>query len=116
MPASQRLYLGPTLRRIRRDRGLKQSDMASDLEISPSYVALLERNHRPLSAELLLRIARTYGIDISTLADDSSDDAGRLQTMLKDPIFADIDLPSLEVADVVTNFPGIAEAFLRLYT
>ncbi len=36
--------------------------------------------------------------------------------MLKDPIFADIDLPSLETADVVTNFPGVVEAFLRLYT
>jgi predicted transcriptional regulator/transcriptional regulator with XRE-family HTH domain len=90
--------------------------MASDLEVSPSYIALLERNHRPLSAELLLRLAQTYKIDMSTLADNGSDDAARLQSVLKDPIFADIELPSLEIADVVTNFPGIAEAFLRLFT
>ena len=55
MAAGQRLYVGPSLRRIRRDRGLTQSDMAADLDVSPSYIALLERNHRPLSAELLLR-------------------------------------------------------------
>jgi predicted transcriptional regulator/transcriptional regulator with XRE-family HTH domain len=116
MPANQRLYVGPSIRRIRRDRGLTQADMAADLDISPSYIALLERNHRPLSAELLLRLAQTYSIDLSTLADTGSDDAVRLQTVLKDPIFADIELPSLEIADVVTNFPGIAEAFLRLYT
>ena len=116
MPANQRLYVGPSLRRIRRDRGLTQADMAADLDISPSYVALLERNHRPLSAELLLRLAQTYAIDMSTLADNGSDDAVRLQNVLKDPIFADIELPSLETTDVVTNFPGIAEAFLRLYT
>ncbi len=116
MPANQRLYVGPSLRRIRRDRGLTQADMAADLDVSPSYIALLERNHRPLSAELLLRLAQTYAIDLSTLADNGSDDAVRLQTVLKDPIFADIELPSLEIADVVTNFPGIAEAFLRLYT
>ncbi|HEX4508327.1 MAG TPA: short-chain fatty acyl-CoA regulator family protein [Alphaproteobacteria bacterium] len=116
MAAGQRLYVGPSLRRIRRDRGITQSDMATDLDVSPSYIALLERNHRPLSAELLLRLAQTYQIDMSTLADTGTDDAVRLQTVLKDPLFADIELPSLETTDVVTNFPGIAEAFLRLYT
>jgi predicted transcriptional regulator len=90
--------------------------MAADLDVSPSYIALLERNHRPLSAEVLLRLAQTYNIDMSTLADNGSDDAARLQSILKNPIFADIEVPSLEIADVVTNFPGIAEAFLRLYT
>ena len=116
MASGQRLYVGPSLRRIRRDRGLTQSDMAADLDVSPSYIALLERNHRPLSAELLLRLAQTYQIDMSTLADNGSDDAVRLQNVLKDPLFADIELPSLETTDVVTNFPGIAEAFLRLFT
>jgi predicted transcriptional regulator/transcriptional regulator with XRE-family HTH domain len=115
MASGQRLYVGPSLRRIRRDRGLTQSDMAADLEVSPSYIALLERNHRPLSAELLLRLAQTYQIDMSTLADHGSDDAVRLRNVLKDPLFTDIELPSLETTDVVTNFPGIAEAFLRLY-
>jgi len=117
MPAERRLYVGPSLRRLRRDLGLTQSDMASDLEISPSYIALLERNHRPLSAELLLRLARTYKIDMDALAGDASaDDIARLQAVLKDPMFADIDLPSLEAADVTTNFPGVTEALLRLYT
>jgi predicted transcriptional regulator/DNA-binding XRE family transcriptional regulator len=117
MPSDRRLYVGPSLRRLRRDRGLTQSDMASDLEVSPSYIALLERNHRPLSADLLLRLAQTYKIDIAALAGSGgSDDMARLQAALKDPIFTDIELPSLETADVATNFPGIAEAFLRLYT
>jgi predicted transcriptional regulator len=91
--------------------------MATDLEVSPSYIALLERNHRPLSAEMLLRLAQTYSIDVAVFAGDgASDDAARLATVLKDPIFADIDLPALETSDVATNFPGIAEALLRLYT
>ena len=117
MPAERRLYVGPSLRRLRRDLGLTQSDMAGDLEVSPSYIALLERNHRPLSAELLLRLARTYKLDMDALArDGQADDVARLQTVLKDPMFADIDLPSLEAADVTTNFPGVTEALLRLYT
>lgn len=117
MPADRRLYVGPSLRRLRRDLGLTQSDMASDLEVSPSYIALLERNHRPLSAELLLRLARTYKIDVGTLTrEGAADETARLQAVLKDPMFADIDLPSLEAADVTTNFPGVTEALLRLYT
>lgn len=117
MAAERRLYVGPSLRRLRRDHGLTQADMAADLEVSPSYIALLERNHRPLSAEMLLRLSQTYKMDMTALAGDGgSDDAARLQAVLKDPMFGDIDLPSLETADVTTNFPGITEALLRLYT
>lgn len=117
MPAARRLYVGPTLRRLRRDRGLTQSDMAADLEVSPSYVALLERNHRPLTAELLLRLAQTYDLDVASLRDsDGADEQARLAAAMKDPLFADIDLPALETADVATNFPGVTEAILRLHT
>lgn len=117
MSTPRRLYVGPSLRRLRRDLGLTQADMASDLDVSASYVALLERNHRPLSAEMLLRLAQTYKLDMSELAGSgSSDISERLQAALKDPMFADIDLPPLENADIATNFPGITEALLRLYT
>jgi len=85
--------------------------------VSASYIALLERNHRPLSAEMLLRLAQTYKLDMSILAGrDGSDHTARLQGVLKDPMFADIDLQPLETADAATNFPGITDAFLRLYT
>jgi predicted transcriptional regulator/transcriptional regulator with XRE-family HTH domain len=117
MANERRLYVGPSLRRLRRELGLTQADMAADLDVSASYVALLERNHRPLSAEMLLRLAQTYKIDVAALAGDGgADDTARLQAVLKDPMFADIDLPALETADVASNFPGITEALLRLYT
>jgi predicted transcriptional regulator/DNA-binding XRE family transcriptional regulator len=117
MPNDRRLYVGPRLRRLRRDLGLTQADMAAALEVSASYIALLERNNRPLTADLLLRLSQTYKVDIAVLAGHGvADDAARLQAVLRDPMFADIDLPSLEVGDVAGNFPGITEALLRLYT
>lgn len=116
MAESRPLYLGPRLRRLRRELGLTQATMAEDLDISPSYVALLERNQRPLTADLLLRLARTYQIDVADLAsEDGEDYARRVNTVLRDPIFADIDLPALEVADLTMSFPGVAEALLRLH-
>ena len=117
MPNDRRLYVGPRLRRLRRDLGLTQADMAAALEVSASYIALLERNNRPLTADLLLRLSQTYKVDIAVLAGHGvADDAARLQSVLRDPMFADIDLPALEVGDVAGNFPGITEALLRLYT
>ena len=117
MPPTRRLYVGPSLRRLRRDRGLTQSDMAADLEVSPSYIALLERNQRPVTAEILLRLAQTYDLDMTALAGGGgAQDLARLQAVLKDPLFADIDLSALETEDVATNFPGIGEALLRLHT
>ena len=115
--ARSAIYMGPRLKRLRRDLGLTQANMAADLDISPSYIALMERNQRPVTAELLLKLARNYQIDIAHLAEDDADEiTARLQAILKEPMFADIDLPSLDIADVATSFPGMAEALLRLHT
>jgi len=117
MAIERAAYMGPRLRRLRRDLGLTQPGMAADLEISVSYISLLESNQRPLTADLLLRLARTYRIDLSDFAGDGGvEHTARLQSALKDPLFADIDLPALQAADVATNYPGITEAFLRLHT
>lgn len=116
MAAPRPLYLGPRLRRLRRELGLTQQAMAADLGISPSYVALLERNQRPLTADLLVRLARGYGLDVSELAaEDAGDYARRIAEVLRNPIFAGIDLPSLEVADLAASFPGVSEALMRLF-
>jgi len=117
MVTARRLFVGPSLRRIRRDLGLTQADMAADLEVSASYIALLERNHRPLTADVLLRLAQTYRIDMAALSrSDGSEITARLHAVLKDPMFSDIDLPPLENADLAANFPGVTEALLRLHT
>ncbi|MET1755483.1 short-chain fatty acyl-CoA regulator family protein [Novosphingobium sp. RD2P27] len=116
MAGTRPLYLGPRLRRLRRELGLTQQTMADDLGISPSYIALLERNQRPVTADLLLRLARTYRLDVSDLAsEDGENYARRIADVLRDPIFSDIDLPSLEVSDLATSFPGVSEALLRLH-
>lgn len=110
------IYMGPRLKAVRRELGLTQANMADDLEISPSYIALMERNQRPVTAEMLLKLASTYRIDIADLADADSDEmTARLQAVLRDPIFADIDLPELDVADIATSYPSFAEALLRLH-
>src|SRR3546814_16541315 len=66
---------------------------------------------------MLLRLARTYRLGIGDIANDEGEDyARRLNDVLRDPIFADLDLPALEVADLATSFPGVSEALLRLHS
>ncbi|WP_156839978.1 helix-turn-helix domain-containing protein [Novosphingobium aquimarinum] len=117
MAEARPLYLGPRLRRLRRELGLTQQVMADDLGISASYVALLERNQRPVTADMLLRLAKTYGLDIQDIASDDGDAyARRISEMLRDPIFSGIDLPPLEISDLAMSFPGVSEALLRLHS
>lgn len=111
------VYLGPRLRRLRKDLGLTQATMATDIGISPSYIALMERNQRPVTAEVLIRLAKAYTIDLSTLTEEQGSSLiSRLKAAMKDPIFADIEVSPVELADVLSNFPGFTEAMLRLYT
>lgn len=115
--ARKPIYMGPRLKNMRRELGLTQANMAEDLDISPSYIALMERNQRPVTADTLLKLATVYKVDIAGLADTDSDAmTKRLQGVFRDPIFADIDLPELDIADIATSYPGFAEAFLRLHT
>ena len=115
MADNRPLFLGPRLRRLRRELGLTQAEMAEDLSISPSYVALLERNQRPTTANLLMRLAQTYRIDIADLAQAEGGAREQLATVLRDPIFEGLEVPALEMEDWATSFPAAAEAMLRLH-
>ena len=117
MAKERSVFLGPRLRRLRRELGVTQAAMAGDLDVSPSYIALMERNQRPVTADMLLRLAQTYRLDIANLAAAREDDfAARLKSALSDPLFADLELTPLEIEDFSNSFPGAADAIMRLYT
>ena len=65
--ADRKLFLGGRLKRLRRELDLSQTAMAADLGVSPSYLNHIERNQRPVSAQLLLRLAETYDVDLRNL-------------------------------------------------
>ena len=106
MVKKRSVYIGAKLRRVRRDLGLTQGQMARDLDVSPSYVALMERNQRAVTAEMLLRLAATYELELKSLSDpDGADHATRLSDALRDPLFDDIDFAPMETEDVAVGHP-----------
>lgn len=112
---TRRLFIGPRLRRIRRELGLTQAQMAADLEVSASYVTLIERNQRPLPADLLLRLAETYNLELSAFAAGDEDAFARLEAALADPIFQDLSISREDVRDLLSANPAMAEAVAALY-
>src|SRR5471032_1611487 len=115
-PPDRKLFLGARLKRLRRDLGVTQTRMAEDLGISPSYLNHLEHNQRPVTAQVLLRLADVYDIDIRTLsADHEAADIQDLGEVFADPLFRDLGVARHEVAEVAENAPSVADAIIRLY-
>jgi XRE family transcriptional regulator, fatty acid utilization regulator len=112
----RKLFVGPRFRRIRRQLGLSQTQMAEGLGISPSYVNLIERNQRPVSAQILLRMAETYDLDLRDLAAGDDNRAFvELNEIFSDPLFRQIELPKQELRDLAELCPGVTHGLQRLY-
>lgn len=108
--------LGAKIRLFRRQEGLSQVQLADRLGMSPSYLNLIEANKRPLTAQVLLRMAQTFNLDLRTLAPDEDQRLGEdLMEAFGDPLFADLDLLASEVRELPTSSPTLARAVFRLY-
>lgn len=113
---SDTLLAGPALRRLRKREGLTQAAMASLLGISPSYLNLIERNQRPLSARVLVQVIERFDFDPRSLRED--DAIGGLDGMvrrLSDRRFGDLGIDREDVQEFLAATPQIAAAFARLY-
>jgi len=107
--------LGSKLRAFRRREGMTQTDLASRLDISPSYLNLIEHNQRPLPAHLLVRAAQLFKVDLEEFADDSASRlAADLQEVFGDPMFEEHPLTTTDLHEVAEN-ASAARAILSLY-
>jgi len=113
---SQKLMLGHKVRRLRRESGLSQAQMAEQLGISPSYLNLIEHNQRPVTLTLLLKLGQNFGIDLQRFAeDDEARLVSGLSEVLTDALFRDTDLGKQDLRELAAVAPGIAEAMTTLY-
>lgn len=116
MAKDKKLLIGPRLSRFRKTLGLTQARMAEDLGISTSYLNLMERNQRALSAKVLIKMAEIYDFNIAdfTGAGDAHLVAEVYET-LRDPIFKSEAISKNEAEDLVNVSPNAAKALLNLY-
>jgi len=116
MAQDKKLFAGPRVRRLRRERGLTQVRMAEELGISASYLNLIERNQRPVSAQILLRMAEVFDADLRSLGGDEEARAlSTLKEIFSDPLLRDGGVGDQDLKDVADASPAIADAIASLY-
>ena len=98
--SEQKLFAGQAVRRVRRAQGLTQTVMADALGISASYFNLIERNQRPLTAMLMLRLAERFDFDARRLSGTQpGGGAEAIRRRLSDPLFDGLDIDRSQIDD-----------------
>ena len=110
------ILAGAALRRLRKREGLTQAAMAERLGISASYLNLIERNRRPLTARTVLSLVDEFDFDPRTLTQDEA--VGGIDGMrrrLADARFADLAIDREDIVEWLAAAPQSAVAFARLF-
>ncbi len=114
--ADAALFAGPALRRLRKRERMTQAAMAARLAISPSYLNLIERNQRPVSARVVMQLVEQFEFDPRSLREDAA--IGGLDGLARrfaDERFADLGIDREEMGELLASAPQAAAAFARLY-
>lgn len=112
----RKIYAGARLAEIRRGLGQTQTAFARDLDVSLSYLNQMERNHRPVSRDVIAALSERFGVDVSLFSMDEADRLTvDLREALADPMFRDIPHSRAELQILASNAPGLAHAFLSLH-
>lgn len=113
--AERKLFAGARIRRIRKDLNLTQTAMAESIGISPSYLNLIERNQRPLTVQLLIKLSSAFKIDLDELQGEASGSLPGLREVFADPLLAG-ELPGQEeLAEIAEAAPNAAAGIVKLY-
>ncbi|MER8945933.1 short-chain fatty acyl-CoA regulator family protein [Mesorhizobium sp. M0959] len=113
--ADHKIFAGPRIRRIRNAKGLTQTAMAEGLGISPSYLNLIERNQRPLTVQLILRLASVYKVDPHELQGEARGSVADLKEVFSDPLLAG-ELPGdQELIELAEAAPNASAAVIKLF-
>ncbi|WP_333742899.1 short-chain fatty acyl-CoA regulator family protein [Streptomyces ardesiacus] len=114
--ADRKVYAHAKLRRLRREHGMNQVEMARALGISTSYANQIEQSQRPLTASVLLRIAEAFGVDAEFFSDADEDRlAADLRAALSDEACAVGPLAPEDVTEAARDHPDVARALVALH-
>jgi hypothetical protein len=102
------------LQRLREERGLSQVALAKALGISASYLNQIERNQRPLTVPILLRINEKFDVDVQMF---SEQEEAQLVTEVRE-VLAETGGEAITLAELrslVDNTPAVARSILELH-
>ena len=110
---SEKIILGHKIKRLRQDLNISQLEMAQELNISASYLNLIENNQRPITVNLLFKLGQLYNIDFKEFTEDET---GKLSVELNeiflDPVFKSSDITKRDIKNLAQQYqpeqmPGV---------
>ncbi|AEN13784.1 MULTISPECIES: short-chain fatty acyl-CoA regulator family protein [unclassified Streptomyces] len=114
--ADRKVYAYAKLRRLRREHGMNQVDMARALGISTSYANQIEQSRRPLTASVLLRIAEVFGVDAAFFSEADEDRlAADLRAAIADEACGVAPIAPDEISEAARDHPDVARALVALH-
>ena len=109
------LKIGPKIKAFRRQLGLQANKFAEQINISPSYLNLIEAGKRKIDGDLLIKISKELRVELSDLTSKSDINLENdISELLDDQLFEDLDILGPEVKDLVNSNPKIARALIKL--
>ena len=113
--SQQDLKIGPKIKAFRRQLGIQANKLANELNISASYLALIEGGKGRIDGDLLLKVCDQLKIELSDLTSKAELNLeNNISELLSDEIFEDLDILGPEVKDLVNTNPKIAKALIKL--
>jgi len=109
------LKIGPKIKAFRRQLGLQANKFAEQINISPSYLNLIESGKRNIDGDLLIKISKELRVEVSDLTSKAEINLeNNISELLDDQLFDDLDILGPEVKDLVNTNPKIAKALIKL--
>jgi len=111
-----KLFAGARLKRLRRELKLTQVRMAEELGVSASYLNLMERNQRPVTAQVLIRLVEVYELDLSIFtAGPDQRTFLALREAVTDPVLASLGMDDHDLRELNEVHPLGAQALVKLH-
>ena len=93
--------IGSKIRKERRLKGFSQSELSKKLEISPSYLNLIESGRRTITVPLLIKIGNELSLSLKDLTAESSKRLhSDVMEALSNDMFEDLDITNFETTDI----------------
>ncbi len=109
--AENKIFAGPARPPHPPCAGPDPTAMAEALEISPSYLNLIERNQRPLTVQLIIKLSTVYKVDLDELQGEAGGTAKDLREVFADPLLSGEVPGEQEIIEVAEAAPNAAPAW-----
>ena len=111
MKASDYSNIGSKIRKERRSIGLSQSELSKKLNISASYLNLIESGRRSVTVPLLIKLGNELKLSLKDLTIESNKRLlSDVMEALSHDMFDDLDITNQETTEFISNSPNLAKA------